>query len=188
MSEEILEQIKNNKKELKGIKIKMIVFKYLEVTTLISGGLYLLENTIKNSVYGGFLKSLIVTTISTIPYALMTYGAHYFHKKNKIKKAKLEKINEELRDSDNYSKSKKKEKEKENEEVKVEEEVKAEEVVKENEEVKAEEVVNKNKEETKIERPTISEQKKSLEELKAQIMNLEIEQSYEEEKKYVKAK
>ena len=43
-------------------------------------------------------------------------------------------------------------------------------------------------EEKKLEKPTISEQRINLEELRNQIMNLEIEQSYEEDKKYVKAK
>ena len=52
-------------------------------------------------------------------------------------------------------------------------------------------VANKEKninEEKKLEKPTISEQRINLEELRSQIMNLEIEQSYDEDKKYVKAK
>ena len=78
------------------------------------------------------------------------------------------------------------------------EEVKKETVIKEENKSKEEnvskkesETENKEKnvnEEKKLEKPTISEQRISLEELRNQIMNLEIEQGYDEDKKYVKAK
>ena len=92
MTDEILEKIKSNNKERKKIKVRMAIFKYIEITTLISGGIYLLENIIKNSVYG-LLNSIIVTTISSIPYGLMAYGARYLYKKNRVKRISLEEIN-----------------------------------------------------------------------------------------------
>ena len=203
MMDEILEKIKSNNKEIKKIKVRMAIFKYLEITTLISGGIYLLENIIKNSVYG-LLNSIIVTTISSIPYGLMAYGARYLYKKNRVKRISLENENKELNNSDDYSNDNEKEKAKEEikEDVKKEtvskEEVKKETVIKEEnkfkeETVSKEEVITENKEknineEKKLEKPTISEQRISLEELRNQIMNLEIEQSYDEDKKYVKAK
>ena len=95
MADEILEKIKSNNKEIKKIKVRMAIFKYLEITTLISGGIYLLENIIKNSVYG-LLNSIIVTTISSIPYGLMAYGARYLYKKNRVKRRSIERINKEL--------------------------------------------------------------------------------------------
>lgn len=173
MTDEILEKIKSNNKEMKKIKVRMAIFKYLEITTLISGGIYLLENIIKNSVYG-LLNSIIVTTISSIPYGLMAYGARYLYKKNRVKRRRIERINKELNNSDDYSNDNEKEKAKE-------------------ETVSKEEVITENKEknineEKKLEKPTISEQRINLEELRSQIMNLEIEQSYDEDKKYVKAK
>ena len=181
MADEILEKIKSNNKEIKKIKVRMAIFKYLEITTLISGGIYLLENIIKNSVYG-LLNSIIVTTISSIPYGLMAYGARYLYKKNRVKRISLENENKELNNSDDYSNDNEKEKAKEE----IKEDVKKETVSKE-------EVITENKEknineEKKLEKPTISEQRISLEELRNQIMNLEIEQSYDEDKKYVKAK
>lgn len=189
MTDEILEKIKSNNKEIKKIKVRMAIFKYIEITTLISGGIYLLENIIKNSVYG-LLNSIIVTTISSIPYGLMAYGARYLYKKNRVKRISLEEINKELNDSDDYSNDNKKEKAKE--EVKKETVIKEENKIKE-ETVSKEEVITENKEknineEKKLEKPTISEQRINLEELRSQIMNLEIEQSYDEDKKYVKAK
>ena len=187
MADEILEKIKSNNKEIKKIKVRMAIFKYLEITTLISGGIYLLENIIKNSVYG-LLNSIIVTTISSIPYGLMAYGARYLYKKNRVKRISLENENKELNNSDDYS----------NDNEKAKEEVKKETVLKEenkiNEEtVSKEEVITENKEknineEKKLEKPTISEQRINLEELRNQVMNLEIEQGYGEDKKYVKAK
>lgn len=187
MTDEILEKIKSNNKEMKKIKVRMAIFKYLEITTLISGGIYLLENIIKNSVYG-LLNSIIVTTISSIPYGLMAYGARYLYKKNRVKRRRIEKINKELNNSDDYS----------NDNEKAKEEVKKETVIKEENKIKEEtvskeEVITENKEknvneEKKLEKPTISEQRISLEELRNQIMNLEIEQGYDEDKKYVKAK
>lgn len=187
MEDEILEKIKSNNKEIKKIKVRMAIFKYLEITTLISGGIYLLENIIKNSVYG-LLNSIIVTTISSIPYGLMAYGARYLYKKNRVKRISLENENKELNNSDDYSNDNEKEKAKEE----IKEDVKKETVIKE-ETVSKEEVITENKEknineEKKLEKPTISEQRISLEELRNQIMNLEIEQSYDEDKKYVKAK
>lgn len=193
MTDEILEKIKSNNKEMKKIKVRMAIFKYLEITTLISGGIYLLENIIKNSVYG-LLNSIIVTTISTIPYGLMAYGARYLYKKNRVKRRSIERINKELNDSVDYSNDNEKEniKEKTKEEVKKETVIKEENKIKE-ETVSKEEVITENKEknineEKKLEKPTISEQRINLEELRNQIMNLEIEQSYDEDKKYVKAK
>lgn len=187
MEDGILEKIKSNNKEIKKIKVRMAIFKYLEITTLISGGIYLLENIIKNSVYG-LLNSIIVTTISSIPYGLMAYGARYLYKKNRVKRRSIERINKELNNSDDYS----------NDNEKAKEEVKKETVIKEENKIKEEtvskeEVITENKEknineEKKLEKPTISEQRISLEELRNQIMNLEIEQSYDEDKKYVKAK
>lgn len=187
MEDGILEKIKSNNKEIKKIKVRMAIFKYLEITTLISGGIYLLENIIKNSVYG-LLNSIIVTTISSIPYGLMAYGARYLYKKNRAKRRSIERINKELNNSDDYSNDNEKEKAKEE----IKEDVKKETVIKE-ETVSKEEVITENKEknineEKKLEKPTISEQRISLEELRNQIMNLEIEQSYDEDKKYVKAK
>lgn len=189
MTDEILEKIKSNNKEMKKIKVKMAILKYLEITTLISGGIYLLENIIKIPVYG-FLNSIIVTTIGSIPYGLMAYGARYLYKKNRVKRRRIEKINKELNDSDDYSNDNEKEKAKE--EVKKETVIKEENKIKE-ETVSKEEVITENKEknineEKKLEKPTISEQRINLEELRNQIMNLEIEQGYDEEKKYVKAK
>ena len=193
MTDEILEKIKSNNKEIKKIKVRMAIFKYLEITTLISGGIYLLENIIKNSVYG-LLNSIIVTTISSIPYGLMAYGARYLYKKNRVKRISLENENKELNNSDDYSNDNEKEKAKEE----IKEDVKKETVIKEENKIKEEtvskeEVITENKEknineEKKLEKPTISEQRISLEELRNQIMNLEIEQSYDEDKKYVKAK
>ncbi len=193
MADEILEKIKSNNKEIKKIKVRMAIFKYLEITTLISGGIYLLENIIKNSVYG-LLNSIIVTTISSIPYGLMAYGARYLYKKNRVKRISLENENKELNNSDDYSNDNEKEKAKEE----IKEDVKKETVIKEENKIKEEtvskeEVITENKEknineEKKLEKPTISEQRISLEELRNQIMNLEIEQSYDEDKKYVKAK
>ena len=193
MADEILEKIKSNNKEIKKIKVRMAIFKYLEITTLISGGIYLLENIIKNSVYG-LLNSIIVTTISSIPYGLMSYGARYLYKKNRVKRISLENENKELNNSDDYSNDNEKEKAKEE----IKEDVKKETVIKEENKIKEEtvskeEVITENKEknineEKKLEKPTISEQRISLEELRNQIMNLEIEQSYDEDKKYVKAK
>lgn len=193
MTDEILEKIKSNNKEMKKIKVRMAIFKYLEITTLISGGIYLLENIIKNSVYG-LLNSIIVTTISSIPYGLMAYGARYLYKKNRAKRRSIERINKELNNSDDYSNDNEKEKAKEE----IKEDVKKETVIKEENKIKEEtvskeEVITENKEknineEKKLEKPTISEQRISLEELRNQIMNLEIEQSYDEDKKYVKAK
>ena len=177
MADEILEKIKSNNKEIKKIKVRMAIFKYLEITTLISGGIYLLENIIKNSVYG-LLNSIIVTTISSIPYGLMAYGARYLYKKNRVKRISLENENKELNNSDDYSNDNEKEKAKE--EIK-EETVSKEEVITENKEKN----IN---EEKKLEKPTISEQRINLEELRNQVMNLEIEQGYDEDKKYVKAK
>ena len=177
MMDEILEKIKSNNKEIKKIRIKMTIFKYFEITTLISGGIYLLKNIIKNSVYG-LLSSIIVTTISSIPYWLMAYGARYLYKKNRVKRISLENENKELNNSDDYSNDNEKEKAKEG--IK-EETVSKEEVITENKEKN----IN---EEKKLEKPTISEQRINLEELRNQIMNLEIEQSYDEDKKYVKAK
>ena len=187
MEDEILEKIKSNNKEIKKIKVRMAIFKYLEITTLISGGIYLLENIIKNSVYG-LLNSIIVTTISSIPYGLMTYGARYLYKKNRVKRRSIERINKELNNYDDYSNDNEKAKE----EVKKETVLKEENKIKE-ENVSKEEVITENKEknineEKKLEKPTISEQRINLEELRSQIMNLEIEQSYDEDKKYVKAK
>lgn len=193
MADEILEKIKSNNKEIKKIKVRMAIFKYLEITTLISGGIYLLENIIRNSVYG-LLNSIIVTTISSIPYGLMAYGARYLYKKNRVKRISLENENKELNNSDDYSNDNEKEKAKEE----IKEDVKKETVIKEENKIKEEtvskeEVITENKEknineEKKLEKPTISEQRISLEELRNQIMNLEIEQSYDEDKKYVKAK
>lgn len=193
MTDEILEKIKSNNKEMKKIKVRMAIFKYLEITTLISGGIYLLENIIKNSVYG-LLNSIIVTTISSIPYGLMAYGARYLYKKNRVKRISLENENKELNNSDDYSNDNEKEKAKEE----IKEDVKKETVIKEENKIKEEtvskeEVITENKEknineEKKLEKPTISEQRINLEELRSQIMNLEIEQSYDEDKKYVKAK
>ena len=187
MEDVILEKIKSNNKEIKKIKVRMAIFKYLEITTLISGGIYLLKNIIKNSVYG-LLSSIIVTTISSIPYWLMAYGARYLYKKNRVKRISLEEINKELNDSDDYSNDNKKEKAKE--EVKKETVIKEENKIKE-ETVLKEEVITENKEknineEKKLEKPTISEQRINLEELRNQIMNLEIEQSYDEDKKCFK--
>lgn len=187
MEDEILEKIKSNNKEIKKIKVRMAIFKYLEITTLISGGIYLLENIIKNSVYG-LLNSIIVTTISSIPYGLMAYGARYLYKKNRVKRISLENENKELNNSDDYSNDNEKAKE----EVKKETVLKEENKIKE-ENVSKEEVITENKEknineEKKLEKPTISEQRINLEELRNQIMNLEIEQGYDEDKKYVKAK
>lgn len=193
MADEILEKIKSNNKEIKKIKARMAIFKYLEITTLISGGIYLLENIIKNSVYG-LLNSIIVTTISSIPYGLMAYGARYLYKKNRVKRISLENENKELNNSDDYSNDNEKEKAKEE----IKEDVKKETVIKEENKIKEEtvskeEVITENKEknineEKKLEKPTISEQRINLEELRSQIMNLEIEQGYDEDKKYVKAK
>lgn len=193
MTDEILEKIKSNNKEMKKIKVRMAIFKYLEITTLISGGIYLLENIIKNSVYG-LLNSIIVTTISSIPYGLMAYGARYLYKKNRVKRISLENENKELNNSDDYSNDNEKEKAKEE----IKEDVKKETVIKEENKIKEEtvskeEVITENKEknineEKKLEKPTISEQRINLEELRSQIMNLEIEQGYDEDKKYVKAK
>lgn len=193
MMDEILEKIKSNNKEIKKIRIKMTIFKYFEITTLISGGIYLLKNIIKNSVYG-LLSSIIVTTISSIPYWLMAYGARYLYKKNRVKRISLENENKELNNSDDYSNDNEKEKAKEG----IKEDVKKETVIKEENKIKEEtvskeEVITENKEknineEKKLEKPTISEQRINLEELRNQIMNLEIEQSYDEDKKYVKAK
>ena len=191
MADEILEKIKSNNKEIKKIKVRMAIFKYLEITTLISGGIYLLENIIKNSVYG-LLNSIIVTTISSIPYGLMAYGARYLYKKNRVKRRSIERINKELNNSDDYSNDNEKAKEEIKEDVKKETVIKEENKIKE-ETVSKKEVITENKEknineEKKLEKPTISEQRISLEELRNQIMNLEIEQSYDEDKKYVKAK
>ncbi len=191
MADEILEKIKSNNKEIKKIKVRMAIFKYLEITTLISGGIYLLENIIKNSVYG-LLNSIIVTTISSIPYGLMAYGARYLYKKNRVKRRSIERINKELNNSDDYSNDNEKAKEEIKEDVKKETVIKEENKIKE-ETVSKKEVITENKEknineEKKLEKPTISEQRINLEELRNQIMNLEIEQSYEEDKKYVKAK
>ena len=193
MADVILEKIKSNNKEIKKIKVRMAIFKYLEITTLISGGIYLLENIIKNSVYG-LLNSIIVTTISSIPYGLMAYGARYLYKKNRVKRISLENENKELNNSDDYSNDNEKEKAKEE----IKEDVKKETVIKEENKIKEEtvskeEVINENKEknineEKKLEKPTISEQRINLEELRNQVMNLEIEQGYDEDKKYVKAK
>lgn len=193
MTDEILEKIKSNNKEMKKIKVRMAIFKYLEITTLISGGIYLLENIIKNSVYG-LLNSIIVTTISSIPYGLMAYGARYLYKKNRVKRISLENENKELNNSDDYSNDNEKEKAKEE----IKEDVKKETVIKEENKIKEEtvskeEVITENKEknineEKKLEKPTISEQRINLEELRNQVMNLEIEQGYDEDKKYVKAK
>lgn len=193
MADEILEKIKSNNKEIKKIKVRMAIFKYLEITTLISGGIYLLENIIKNSVYG-LLNSIIVTTISSIPYGLMAYGARYLYKKNRVKRISLENENKELNNSDDYSNDNEKEKAKEE----IKEDVKKETVIKEENKSKEEnvskkesETENKEKnvnEEKKLEKPTISEQRINLEELRNQVMNLEIEQGYDEDKKYVKAK
>lgn len=191
MADEILEKIKSNNKEIKKIKVRMAIFKYLEITTLISGGIYLLENIIKNSVYG-LLNSIIVTTISSIPYGLMAYGARYLYKKNRVKRRSIERINKELNNSDDYSNDNEKAKEEIKEDVKKETVIKEENKIKE-ETVSKEEVITENKEknineEKKLEKPTISEQRINLEELRNQIMNLEIEQGYVEDKKYVKAK
>lgn len=193
MTDEILEKIKSNNKEMKKIKVRMAIFKYIEITTLISGGIYLLENIIKNSVYG-LLNSIIVTTISSIPYGLMAYGARYLYKKNRVKRISLENENKELNNSDDYSNDNEKEKAKEE----IKEDVKKETVIKEENKIKEEtvskeEVITENKEknineEKKLEKPTISEQRINLEELRNQVMNLEIEQGYDEDKKYVKAK
>lgn len=191
MEDEILEKIKSNNKEIKKIKVRMAIFKYLEITTLISGGIYLLENIIKNSVYG-LLNSIIVTTISSIPYGLMAYGARYLYKKNRVKRRSIERINKELNNSDDYSNDNEKAKEEIKEDVKKETVIKEENKIKE-ETVSKEEVITENKEknineEKKLEKPTISEQRINLEELRNQVMNLEIEQGYDEDKKYVKAK
>lgn len=191
MADEILEKIKSNNKEIKKIKVRMAIFKYLEITTLISGGIYLLENIIKNSVYG-LLNSIIVTTISSIPYGLMAYGARYLYKKNRVKRRRIERINKELNNSDDYSNDNEKAKEEIKEDVKKETVIKEENKIKE-ETVSKKEVITENKEknineEKKLEKPTISEQRINLEELRSQIMNLEIEQGYDEDKKYVKAK
>ena len=193
MADEILEKIKSNNKEIKKIKVRMAIFKYLEITTLISGGIYLLENIIKNSVYG-LLNSIIVTTISSIPYGLMAYGARYLYKKNRVKRRSIERINKELNNYDDYSNDNEKEKAKDE----IKEDVKKETVIKEENKIKEEtvskeEVITENKEknineEKKLEKPTISEQRINLEELRNQVMNLEIEQGYDEDKKYVKAK
>ena len=199
MADEILEKIKSNNKEIKKIKVRMAIFKYLEITTLISGGIYLLENIIKNSVYG-LLNSIIVTTISSIPYGLMTYGARYLYKKNRVKRRSIERINKELNNYDDYSNDNEKAKEEVKKETVLKEEnkIKEETVLKEENKIKEEnvskeEVITENKEknineEKKLEKPTISEQIINLEELRSQVMNLEIEQSYDEDKKYVKAK
>ena len=191
MADEILEKIKSNNKEIKKIKVIMAIFKYPEITTLISGGIYLLENIIKNSVYG-LLNSIIVTTISSIPYGLMAYGARYLYKKNRVKRRRIERINKELNNSDDYSNDNEKAKEEIKEDVKKETVIKEENKIKE-ETVSKKEVITENKEknineEKKLEKPTISEQRINLEELRSQIMNLEIEQGYDEDKKYVKAK
>jgi len=184
MADEILEKIKSNNKEIKKIKVRMAIFKYLEITTLISGGIYLLENIIKNSVYG-LLNSIIVTTISSIPYGLMAYGARYLYKKNRVKRRSIERINKELNNSDDYSNDNEKAKE----EVKKETVLKEENKIKEENVSKEEVITEKNiNEEKKLEKPTISEQRINLEELRNQVMNLEIEQGYGEDKKYVKAK
>lgn len=184
MADVILEKIKSNNKEIKKIKVRMAIFKYLEITTLISGGIYLLENIIKNSVYG-LLNSIIVTTISSIPYGLMAYGARYLYKKNRVKRRSIERINKELNNSDDYSNDNEKAKE----EVKKETVIKEENKIKEENVSKEEVITEKNiNEEKKLEKPTISEQRINLEELRNQVMNLEIEQGYGEDKKYVKAK
>ena len=199
MADEILEKIKSNNKEIKKIKVRMAIFKYLEITTLISGGIYLLENIIKNSVYG-LLNSIIVTTISSIPYGLMAYGARYLYKKNRVKRRSIERINKELNNYDDYSNDNEKAKEEVKKETVLKEEnkIKEETVLKEENKIKEEnvskeEVITENKEknineEKKLEKPTISEQRINLEELRNQVMNLEIEQGYDEDKKYVKAK
>ena len=199
MADEILEKIKSNNKEIKKIKVRMAIFKYLEITTLISGGIYLLENIIKNSVYG-LLNSIIVTTISSIPYGLMASGARYLYKKNRVKRRSIERINKELNNYDDYSNDNEKAKEEVKKETVLKEEnkIKEETVLKEENKIKEEnvskeEVITENKEknineEKKLEKPTISEQRINLEELRNQVMNLEIEQGYDEDKKYVKAK
>lgn len=184
MEDGILEKIKSNNKEIKKIKVRMAIFKYLEITTLISGGIYLLENIIKNSVYG-LLNSIIVTTISSIPYGLMAYGARYLYKKNRAKRRSIERINKELNNSDDYSNDNEKAKEEVKKETVLKEENKINEETVSKEEVITEKNIN---EEKKLEKPTISEQRISLEELRNQVMNLEIEQGYGEDKKYVKAK
>ena len=184
MADEILEKIKSNNKEIKKIKVRMAIFKYLEITTLISGGIYLLENIIKNSVYG-LLNSIIVTTISSIPYGLMAYGARYLYKKNRAKRRSIERINKELNNSDDYSNDNEKAKEEVKKETVLKEENKINEETVSKEEVITEKNIN---EEKKLEKTTISEQRISLEELRNQVMNLEIEQGYGEDKKYVKAK
>ena len=130
MADEILEKIKSNNKEIKKIKVRMAIFKYLEITTLISGGIYLLENIIKNSVYG-LLNSIIVTTISSIPYGLMAYGARYLYKKNRVKRRSIERINKELNNSDDYSNDNEKAKEEIKEDVKKETVIKEENKIKE---------------------------------------------------------
>lgn len=184
MEDGILEKIKSNNKEIKKIKVRMAIFKYLEITTLISGGIYLLENIIKNSVYG-LLNSIIVTTISSIPYGLMAYGARYLYKKNRAKRRSIERINKELNNSDDYSNDNEKAKEEVKKETVLKEENKINEETVSKEEVITEKNIN---EEKKLEKPTISEQRINLEELRNQVMNLEIEQGYGEDKKYVKAK
>ena len=184
MEDGIFEKIKSNNKEIKNIKVRMAIFKYLEITTLISGGIYLLENIIKNSVYG-LLNSIIVTTISSIPYGLMAYGARYLYKKNRAKRRSIERINKELNNSDDYSNDNEKAKEEVKKETVLKEENKINEETVSKEEVITEKNIN---EEKKLEKPTISEQRISLEELRNQVMNLEIEQGYGEDKKYVKAK
>lgn len=193
MEDEIFEKIKKNNKEIKNIKIKMAILKYFQIIIVISAGTAFIQNAEKWFSFG-FVKGLVLTSAGLSTYNLVEYIIYRKRKKNRIKRESLEKENEELNNSYDYSNDN----EKENIKEKTKEEVKKETVLKEENKIKEEtvskkesETENKEKnvnEEKKLEKPTISEQRISLEELRNQIMNLEIEQGYDEDKKYVKAK
>lgn len=193
MEDGIFEKIKSNNKEMKKIKVKMAILKYFQIIIGISAGTAFLQNA-ANWFSFGFIGGLILTSAGLAPYGLIEYIIYRKRKTNRIKRESLEKENEELNNSYDYSNDN----EKENIKEKTKEEVKKETVIKEENKSKEEnvskkesETENKEKnvnEEKKLEKPTISEQRISLEELRNQIMNLEIEQGYDEDKKYVKAK
>lgn len=176
MEDGIFEKIKSNNKEMKKIKVKMAILKYFQIIIGISAGTAFLQNA-ANWFSFGFIGGLILTSAGLAPYGLIEYIIYRKRKKNRIKRESLEKEN-----------IKEKTKEKVKKETVIKEENKSKE---ENVSKKESETENKEKnvnEEKKLEKPTISEQRISLEELRNQIMNLEIEQGYDEDKKYVKAK
>ena len=177
MEDGIFEKIKSNNKEMKKIKVKMAILKYFQIIIGISAGTAFLQNA-ANWFSFGFIGGLILTSAGLAPYGLIEYIIYRKRKTNRIKRESLEKENEELNNSYDYSNDN----EKENIKEKTKEEVVSK---KESETENKEKNVN---EEKKLEKPTISEQRISLEELRNQIMNLEIEQGYDEDKKYVKAK